>query len=155
MQKYILCQFTCLSKILSIIPWFFSLLTLSSLGSYNLIISFQTHLTSPLQKPTSLYLQNDNFPLLRKKKKSHWLLYFLPSLSNISSEWPTLHVCPVTHTSWLPIPSSPEILLLKVNSNVLITKVIASHPPWHFCQREHACPLPWGCRHDSYKLLFH
>lgn len=69
MQKYRLWQFISLSKILSIIPWFFPLLTFFSLGSCNAIIRFQTYLTSPFNNPLDSAFKITISP--SEEKKSH------------------------------------------------------------------------------------
>lgn len=62
MQNYRLWQFISLSKILSIMLWFFPLLTFFSPGSCNAIIPFQTYLTSPFNNPADSALKITIYP---------------------------------------------------------------------------------------------
>lgn len=123
----------------------FFLLILSSLGSYN-VITPQKYLTSSLQQPTNLHLQKNTFFLLQKYQKLSSAPLHFSSLHNQTSPmsdppFPQMHLpCDSLQCGFQYHPLL-KLLFLKVNSNVLITEVIASHSPWHFCVIEHACPF--------------
>lgn len=137
----------------------FFLLILSSLGSYNVII-LQKYLTSSLQQPTSLHLQNNTFLLLQKYQKFSLAPLHFCSLHNQTSpmnDWPSLSLNASAlwlTTVWLLIPSSPETPILEGQQQCPDHQSNCFSFSLTFLRNRTCLSLPWDCIRGSSKPLF-
>lgn len=108
-----------------------------------------------------LYLQNNNL-LLMRQKSSHWLCC-TSAIPYQTSQWMTTTPFPPMHLSWqlttiwLPYHPLLKFLLLKVSSNVLITKCNCLSFSLTFLPKRTLSFLPLECmahrNHSSPKQL--